>query len=273
VPTASIAAFDFEIFGSAKTGKGPFDQQRTARAHSCPSVARAWAVISGGFVRLVPMMNTRAFCAAFALALIASCGGRQILDLPATTGVAAGASGGIGTTGNAGASGDAGETGVAGAAGSPAPTVGFVDLTQAPPTFSMTCDSGVGVITFVNPCLVGYVLDGDRDPTAPGPHEVGCTVATPIGNVGWSFEVLFPPLQNPQTILPLISTASGVDLGNGQQARISMVMGGLTFSHVDPTNRAFVARFIGVVTWTEPSGATFQCQVDTPVWGAPGPFA
>jgi hypothetical protein len=218
------------------------------------------------------MMNTWAFAAA--LALVASCGGRQMLDLPATTGAAAGASGAMGTTGDAGMFGDAGETGVAGASGAAgAPAVGFIDLTQAPPTFPMACDGGVGVITFVNPCLVGYVIGGDNDATVPGPHEVECTVETPGGNVGWSFEVIFPPLQNPQTILPLTPTALGVDLGNGQQAHISKVTGGLTFSRVDPTNRAFVARFIGVVTWTEPSGATFQCQVDAPVWGAPGPFA
>lgn len=225
------------------------------------------------------MLRSWAFAAA--LALVASCGGRQMLDLPATTDAAAGASGAVGRTGSAGMFGGAGETGVAGAAGvagtsgaagASAVAVGFIDLTQAPPTFSMTCDSGVGVITFVNPCLVGQVLGGDHDPTSPGPHEVECTVATPAGNVGWSFEVIFPPLQNPQTILPLTPTALGVDLGNGQQARISMVTGALTFSRVDPTNRAFVARFIGGVTWTEPSGATFQCKMDTPVWGAPGPF-
>ena len=136
----------------------------------------------------------------------------------------------------------------------------------------MTCDSGVGVITFVNPCLVGQVLGGDHDPTVPGPHEVECTVETSAGSVGWSFELIFPPLQNPQTILPLTPTALGVDLGNGEKAGISVVTGALTFSRVDPTNRAFVARFIGVLTWTEPSGATFQCKMDTPIWGAPGPF-
>jgi hypothetical protein len=65
----------------------------------------------------------------------------------------------------------------------------------------------------------------------------------------------------------------GVDLGNGQEARISMVTGALTFLRVDPTNRAFVARFIGAVTWIESSGATFHCKMDTPIWGAPGPFA
>lgn len=63
---------------------------------------------------MVAMMRTWAFAAA--LVLVASCGGRQILDLPATTGAAAGASGGVGT-GSAGMFGGAGETGVAGASG------------------------------------------------------------------------------------------------------------------------------------------------------------
>jgi hypothetical protein len=233
-----------------------------ARAANMPAMTRTWAFVA-------------------ALALVAGCGGRQMLDPPATTGAAAGAAGAGGGNGNAGTFGAAGETGVAGASGAagtagvvgaPAPAVGLIDLTQAPPTFSMTCDNGVGSITFVNPCLVGWVAGGDQNPMSPGLHEVECTVATPAGNVGWSFEVMFPSLQNPQTILPLTPTASGVDLGNGQQARISMVTGALTFSRVDPTNRAFVARFIGSVTWTEPSGATFQCKMDTPVWGAPGSF-
>jgi hypothetical protein len=208
---------------------------------------------------MAAMVRTWALAAAFAL--VASCGGRQMLDPPATAGAAAGAGG------NGGAGGSIG------AAGAAAPAVGFIDLTQAPPTFSMTCDSGVGVITFVNPCLVGQKIGGDLDPTSPGPHEVECTVATPTGNVGWSFEMIFPPFENPQTILPLTPTALAVDLGNGQAARISMVTGALTLLRVDPTNRAFVGRFIGSVTWTESSGVTFHCKMDTPVWGAPGPFS
>jgi hypothetical protein len=219
---------------------------------------------------------TRTWALAAALALVASCGGRQTLDLPADDDGTAGTSATAGNGGAAGATAAAGNSGAAGAfgaAGAMAPAVGFIDLRQAPPTFSMKCDSGVGVITFVNPCLVGQALGGTSDPTSTSAREVECTVATPAGDVGWSFLMIFPPLQNPQTFLPLTPTASVVDLGNGQQARISMVTGALTFSRVDPTNRAFVARFIGGVTWTEPSGATFQCTIDTPVWGAPGGFA
>ena len=60
---------------------------------------------------------TRSCAFAAALALGASCGGRQMLDPPATTGAAASASGAAGRTGGAGTSGGAGETGVAGAPG------------------------------------------------------------------------------------------------------------------------------------------------------------
>jgi hypothetical protein len=62
-----------------------------------------------------------------------------------------------------------------------------------------------------------------------------------------------------------------VDVG-GQQARVSSDSGAMTFIRVDPSNRAFVARFDGSVTWTESSGATFSCSVDAPLWGAPGEF-
>ena len=213
-------------------------------------------------------VTLRAFWGTFAvfvaLGLVSGCGGRQTLDVPG----AAGASDAAGTLGSAGFAGTAVAVGAAGAA---APTVGTIDLSQAPPTISMTCDNGVGVITFVNPCLVGWLI-GAGGPTSTGPHEVECTSETTAGTVGWSFMVIFPPLQNPQPGVPLTPTAVAVDLGDGRQARISKVTGTLTFSRVDPTNRAFVAQLTGDVTWTEPSGATFQCQMDAPIWGGPGPF-
>jgi hypothetical protein len=194
-----------------------------------------------------------------ALALIGGCGGRQMLDPPDD-------GGGAGTSGAA-------VGGASGAAGVPSEPVvmGPIDLTQAPTTFSMKCGNGAGVMTFVNPCLVGYSLNGG---SASGitDHEVECALATPAGSVGWSFLVLLPPTPNPQTFFPITPTAAGVDLGNGEPAQISMVTGALTFSRVDLTNRAFIARFTGDVTWTESSGATVLCTLDTPVWGAPGQF-
>ena len=103
-------------------------------------------------------------------------------------------------------------------------------------------------------------------------HDVECTVAAPNAVVGWSFLVNFPPLQNPETLLPLTPNAAGVVLGDGRKAAITMIAGALTFSRVDPANRAFVARFTGTVTWTESTGTSFSCAIDAPLWGAPGGF-
>ena len=206
------------------------------------------------------------------LALAGACGGRQMLDLPATD---VGAGAGAGASGSAGAVGTAGTIGTAGASGSAGSpfTVGALDLATAPPMFSMTCDSGIGVITFVNPCLIGGKIGGDlTDASSPGPHEIECTIANAAETVAWSFMMIFPPFQNPQSVLPLTPTAVGADL-NGQRARISMVTGALTLDIVDPTQRAFEGRFTGAVTWIEASGAMVQCKIDTPVWGAPGPFS
>jgi hypothetical protein len=51
-----------------------------------------------------------------------------------------------------------------------------------------------------------------------------------------------------------------------------MVTGALALDVVDPSKRAFEGQFTGAVTWIEASGETVQCKIDTPVWGAPGPF-
>ena len=181
-----------------------------------------------------------------ALAIIAGCGGRQMLDQPldATTG--------------------------GGAAGASAlPTVGPVDLTQAPAQVSMSCDSGVGMIAIDDPCLVGHSFGGNGSET--GPHEIECTLAASGHPIAWSFLLVIPVTQNPVTLLPETPSGVLVDVG-GRQARVSGTSGAMTFLRVDPSNRAFVARFDGSVTWTEPSGATFSCSVAGPLWGAPGGF-
>jgi hypothetical protein len=207
-----------------------------------------------------------------ALALVAGCGGRQMLDPPpddtiASTGTAGTSGGSAGTSGgSAGTSG-----GTAGTSGSGPPAVGPVDFTKAPPTFSMSCDDGVGTITFANPCLIGFRLGGG-DPSTPGGHEIECTLATPSGGIAWSFLAIFPPKSNPATMLPLTPSASFVDVGGGRTASLAKISGALTFSLVDPENRAFVAQFHGTAVWVETSGASFSCAIDTPVWGAPGMF-
>jgi hypothetical protein len=193
------------------------------------------------------MVFMRVACVVLAaLALTGGCGGRQMLDLPPDP------AGGGGAAGNA-------------------PVVGPIDLTQAPPTFAMSCDHGVGTITFHSPCLVGAAIGGDGNPSTFRSHEVECTLATPVA-IAWSFLVILPPPQNPETVLPQTVTAGLVDLGNGQIARMSSFAGALTFSHVDPSNGSFVARFMGTTTWSDARGGTFSCTVDVPVWAAPGGF-
>src|ERR1700690_1534629 len=86
----------------------------------------------------------------------------------------------------------------------PAPTVatlGPVDLTQAPATLSMTCDHGIGTITFVDPCLVGHNL---ADPNGSGPGFPGVgfwlagSAATDPGQWAWAFLLPLAQLaQNP----------------------------------------------------------------------------
>ena len=129
----------------------------------------------------------------------------------------------------------------------------------------MSCDHGFGTITFVNPCLVGGNLAGSG---SQGPHDVECTVRPQRAGL----LVNFPPLQNPETLLPLTPNAAGVVLGDGRKAAITMIAGALTFSRVDAVNRAFVASFNGKVSWIDSTGATFTCAVDAPLWGAPGGF-
>jgi hypothetical protein len=247
---------------------------------------------------MAAMRVTLGVLAAFALA--AGCGGRQMLDLPAVDGGAGspgrnGAAGSVGTgsagsvgTGNAGtfgilgaaaSSGSVGAAGTIGTTGTGA--AGFtgsaymvepVDLTIATPTFSMSCENGA-TITFVDPCLVGVSLGSAGDPSAQGIHEVECTaVAANGGSVGFSFLATLPPTQNPQNFFSLTPTGLGVALPDGQQARASAISGSLNYYVVDPKNQAFEARFTGLVTWTEPSGATFQCKMDSMIWGAPGGF-
>jgi hypothetical protein len=214
-----------------------------------------------------------------------------MLDLPAVdggagrpgsngaAGAAAGGSAGNGAVGVAGISGTVGAAGSIGTTGTGAAgsmgsvyMVEPVDLTIATPTFSMSCPNGAA-ITFVDPCLVGGNIGAPSDPSAPGAHEVECTaVAANGGSVALSFLAILPPPQNPQDLLPLTPTGLGVALPDGQQARASAISGTLNYDVVDPTNRAFEARFIGLVTWTEPSGATFQCEMDSMIWGAPGGF-
>jgi len=238
-----------------------------------------------------------------ALALAAGCGGRQMLDLPAADGGAGspgsnGAAGratvgtagtgavGAGVAGMSGIVGAAGATGILGVAGFVGTTgtgaAGFsgsvymvepVDLTIATPTFSMSCENGA-TITFQDPCLVGGNLNGPAsDPAAQGAHEIECTaVAANGGSVGLSFLTILPPPQNPQSLFLLTPTGLGVALPDGQQARASAISGNLDYYVVDPSNRAFEARFIGLVTWIEPSGATFDCKLDSMIWGAPGGF-
>jgi hypothetical protein len=183
-----------------------------------------------------------------ALASAAGCGGRQMLDEPpdATTG--------------------------GGAAGASAPTftIGPVDLTEAPAQLTMSCDGGVGMIAIDNPCLVGHSLGGGNG-SDTGAHEIECTLATSVHPIAWSFLLFIPVMQNPVTLFPETPSGLLVDVG-GHQARVSGTSGAMTFIRVDPSNQAFVARFDGSVTWTEPSGATFSCSVDGPLWGAPGGF-
>jgi hypothetical protein len=199
------------------------------------------------------MERTRAVGLALVAATLAGCGGRQTLDLPAD--------------GDAGT--DAGTTTRA--------TIGPVDLTQAPAELPTTCDHGIGLVAFDNPCLVGFNLGGA--PATTGVHVVECTLAVAGHPIAWSF------------ILPLAQLAAEPDKpltfpkdfpagppGNqpigigGQPAGLSGVTGTVTFSRVDPTGRAFVARLVGTMTWTQGSGSKVSCAVDAPFWGAPGSF-
>lgn len=102
-------------------------------------------------------VGARRWLALAALAL-AACGGRQNLLLP--------------------------PDGTGDDAATPS-KLGPVDFSQAPPTLPMTCDHGVGAVTFDNPCLIGHNLFGD--PSAVGVHEVECTLATTSHPEAWAF--------------------------------------------------------------------------------------
>jgi hypothetical protein len=163
-------------------------------------------------------------------------------------------------------------------AGATVASVGPVDLTQAPPALPMTCDQGVGTIAFDNPCLVGLNLTGDR--SKPGLHVVECHFAAPSHPVAWTFMLPLAQLaklpNQPLTfpshdVPPPPGPGQLVDVG-GLAASVSSVAGTVTFSRIDPTGRAFIARFMGTFIWKEASGSTFTCAVDAPFWGAPGGF-
>jgi hypothetical protein len=161
------------------------------------------------------------------------------------------------------------DDGGAGGSGAPAlPETGAVDVSQAPPQLSMSCDQGVGTIAIVDPCLVGHVLGANA--SEAGPHAVECRLATPSRPLLWSFLVILPTHQNPIVVSPVLGNPP-VSVG-GRQASVSKITGSITFSRVDPSNRAFIARFSGVIIWTDASGATFSCTIDGPLWGAPGGF-
>jgi hypothetical protein len=154
-------------------------------------------------------------------------------------------------------------------------TIGPVDLSQAPTELTIDCDHGVGQLALVNPCLVGESLTGA--PASIGTHETECRLAGGSEPIAWAF--LLPlaaiALHPDQALtfptgLPSAAPWGPVDVG-GQKASVSGVAGTLTFSRVDPTARAFVGQFKGVITWTGSNG-TFSCSVAGPFWGAPGNF-
>jgi hypothetical protein len=199
---------------------------------------------------MATMKRTWVVCVAASLmAALSGCGGRQNLLLPPD-----------GT--------DAGGVATATA------TLGLVDFTQAPAELAMTCDHGVGTLAFDNPCLVGQNLSGG----GIGIHEVECTLAASGHPITWTFllplaQVIASPAKPLAFPLPPgAPLGTLIDVG-GQGASVSGFADAITFSRVDPTNRAFVARLKGTMTWKRQSGATFSCTIDSPFWGAPGNFA
>jgi hypothetical protein len=198
------------------------------------------------------MERTRAVGLALVAAALVGCGGRQTLDLPADV--------------DAGT--DAGTTSRA--------TIGPVDLTQAPAELPTTCDHGIGLVAFDNPCLVGFNLAGQM---GVGAHEVECTLAVAGNPIAWSFILPLSQIaaQPDQPLIfpngsPITPSANKHIPISGKPAGVSSVTGTVTFSRLDPPGRAFVARFVGTMIWTQDSGLTFSCAVDAPFWGAPGGF-
>ena len=198
---------------------------------------------------MVTMGRTSVVCvAASMMASFLGCGGRQNLLLPPE-----------------GA--DAGETTAA--------TSGSIDLTQAPTELAMTCDHGIGALAFDNPCLVGQSLGGNGSQI--GVHEVECTLAGAGHPITWTFllplaQVVADPTKPLAFPLPPGGISGMLIDVAGQGASVSGFAGTITFSRVDQTNRAFIARLRGTMTWRRQSGSTFSCQIDSPFWGAPGAF-
>jgi hypothetical protein len=145
---------------------------------------------------------------------------------------------------------------------------GTASAGEVPPIL-LSCDNGVGTIALDNPCLVGHALNANG--SEAGPHAVECRLSASSHPVAWSFVLSLPTTQNPVTGFPPVPGVPPVDVG-GRRATVTNVAGALMFSLVDPSNRAFVARFTGVITWTDTAGATFSCSVDAPLAGAPGAF-
>jgi hypothetical protein len=108
-------------------------------------------------------------------------------------------------------------------------------------------------------------------------HEVECTLAAAGHPITWTFllplgQVIGQPTKPISFPLPPGGIPGRSISVDGTLASVSGFAGAITFSRVDPTNRAFVARLKGTMTWTEQSGSTFSCQIDSPFWGAPGGF-
>jgi hypothetical protein len=140
----------------------------------------------------------------------------------------------------------------------------------------MACAGGVSALAFKNPCLVGENLSGQG---GTGFHVTECRIAQDGEPVAWSFILPLATLaQSPGTVLhfpgdlPSPPPPFGSVQLNGESAHATAVTGALTFSRVDPASRAFVGAFHGTVVWTIASGSQISCQVDGPLWGAPGGF-
>jgi hypothetical protein len=195
--------------------------------------------------------------AALTLALVLGCGGRSLS--PSANGPVGGSSG----------------SPPADAAADLADRIGPVDLSQAPATFNMTCDGGLGSVVFQMPCLVGMNLSGQG---GVGFHATECRLAQPGAPLAWSFILQLGTLaRDPGTILrfpedvPSAPVPGPVEI-QGMSVRISSVTGKLSFSRVDPSARAFIGAFSGTTVWTRSDGVQISCQADGPFWGAPGGF-
>jgi hypothetical protein len=162
--------------------------------------------------------------------------------------------------------------------GSTAATVGPVDLTKAPAALEMTCGGGVGAVQLELPCLVGYDLTAAGE-MVPGIHATECRLARAGQPLAWSFmlplaqvahapsEPLHMPGSAPTVTIGMNPVALGAEL-----ATLSGVTGDLSFSRVDPDGRAFAGNLDATFTWKTATGASIDCSVTGPLWGAPGDF-